>query len=104
MARIVVQADDQRTVLLDEKEVRSEHLNDEHSAAQLLERLEWAIRDAERRKAGALRRPGDSRPQGASGPRSASRPRRASRPRTRRGDQSRSTVRGISNHTRVPPS
>jgi hypothetical protein len=53
MARIVVQADDQRTVLLDEKEVRPVHLNDEHSAAQLLERLEWAIRDAERSKSPA---------------------------------------------------
>ena len=69
MARILVQDDDQRMVLLDEKEVRPVHLHDEHSAAQLLERLEWAIRDAERRKVGALRR------RAASGPRAASRPR-----------------------------
>ncbi len=55
MARIVVQSDDQRTVLLDEKQVRPEHLNNRHSAAQLLERLQWAIRDAEGRKVGALR-------------------------------------------------
>ena len=43
MARIVVQSDDQRTVLLDEKQVRPEHLNNAHSAGQLLERLQWAI-------------------------------------------------------------
>ena len=49
MARILVQADDERTVLLDEKEVRPAHLNDEHSAMQLLERVEWAIRDEDRR-------------------------------------------------------
>jgi hypothetical protein len=70
MARILVQDDDQRMVLLDEKEIRPVHLNDEHSAAQLLERLEWAIRDAERRKVGDLRRR-----RVASGPRTASRPR-----------------------------
>ena len=52
MARILVQTDNQRTVLLDEREVRPEHLNDRHSAAQLLERLEWAIRDAESRRVG----------------------------------------------------
>ena len=46
MARIVVQADDQRTVLLDEKEVRPTQLYDEDSAAHLLQRLGWAIRDA----------------------------------------------------------
>jgi hypothetical protein len=57
MARIVVQSDDQRTVLLDEKQIRPEHLNNEHSATQLLERLQWAIRDAEGRSVGALRRP-----------------------------------------------
>jgi len=56
MARIVVQSDDQRTVLLDEKQVRPEHLNNRHSAAQLLERLQWAIRDADGRNVGALRR------------------------------------------------
>ena len=45
MARILIQADDERTVLLDEREVKPEHLSDGHSAMQLLERLEWAIRD-----------------------------------------------------------
>jgi len=56
MARIMVQSDDQRTVLLDEKQVRPEHLNNQHSAKQLLERLLWAIRDAEGSNVGALRR------------------------------------------------
>ena len=61
MARIVLQADDQRTVLLDEKEIRPEHLQDEHSSAQLLERLEWAIEDAERKGVeGSRRRAGRS--------------------------------------------
>jgi hypothetical protein len=40
-----VQADDQRTVLLDERSVKPEHVNDQHSALQLVERLQWAIRD-----------------------------------------------------------
>jgi hypothetical protein len=35
-------------VLLDER-VCPEHLSDEHSAAQLIERLGWAINDAEER-------------------------------------------------------
>jgi len=56
MARIMVQADDESTVLLDEKGVRPGHLVDEHSATQLLERLEWAIRDAERRRGAPHRR------------------------------------------------
>jgi hypothetical protein len=45
MARILVQADDRKTVLLDERSVRPEHMNDRHCSAQLIERLEWAIRD-----------------------------------------------------------
>jgi hypothetical protein len=52
MARIVVQADDQRTVLLDERDVKPAHLSDEHSAEQLLERVGWAIRDEDRRVRG----------------------------------------------------
>jgi hypothetical protein len=51
MTRIIVTAGtrgsvDQR-ILLDE-EVRPEHMSDEHSASQLLERLGWAVIDAER--------------------------------------------------------
>ena len=49
MARILIQADDERTVLLDEREVKPEHLSDDHSAMQLLQRLEWAIKDEGRR-------------------------------------------------------
>lgn len=45
MARILVQADDEHTVLLDERDVRPEHVNEEHSAVQLLQRLEWAVTD-----------------------------------------------------------
>jgi len=56
MARILLQADDEHTVLLDEKAICREHLNDAHSALQLLQRLDWAMRDAERRKFGAHRR------------------------------------------------
>jgi hypothetical protein len=45
MARILVQADDEQTVLLDERDVYPEHVNNEHSAAQLLQRVEWAVAD-----------------------------------------------------------
>jgi hypothetical protein len=55
MARIIVQADDRRTVLLDEQDVRPEHIHDEHAAAQLIERLEWAVKDEFRRT--KVRRP-----------------------------------------------
>jgi hypothetical protein len=60
MARILVQADDRRTVLLDERDVKPEHINSEHSAVQLFERLEWAVRDEGRRI--KARRPRRSRP------------------------------------------
>ena len=43
MARILVQADDQRTVLLDERSIKPEHMSDEYSAEQLIQRLRWAI-------------------------------------------------------------
>jgi hypothetical protein len=49
MARILVQADDQQTVLLDERNITSEHMNDKHCAVQLMERLEWAICDESHR-------------------------------------------------------
>ena len=56
MARIMVLDDDRsRHVLLDEKDVRAEHLSNDHSAIQLLDRIEWAIRDAERGRQGRLR-------------------------------------------------
>jgi hypothetical protein len=57
MARIIVTADagsDEQRILLDEG-VRPEHMSDEHSAAQLLERLGWAVTDAERAPAVAVR-------------------------------------------------
>jgi hypothetical protein len=60
MARIIVTTDlttdHAAPVLLDES-VYSVHLDDDHKAAQLIERLGWAISDAEdaqRAKAGAL--------------------------------------------------
>ena len=53
MARIIVTTEhnehverDGAPVLLDER-VCSDHLSDDHSAAQLVERLGWAIDDAE---------------------------------------------------------
>jgi hypothetical protein len=45
MARILVQADDEWTVLLDERGVGLEHFSDVESAMQILERLELAVRD-----------------------------------------------------------
>ena len=49
MARIIVTTEQSRPdvpALLDER-VCPEHLSDDHSAAQLIERLGWAITDAE---------------------------------------------------------
>lgn len=50
MARIIVTADPGRrhdpAVVLDER-VYPVHLASDHSAAQLIERLAWAVRDAE---------------------------------------------------------
>jgi len=50
MARIIVTTEQtdrpDAPVLLDER-VCPDHLSDEHSAAQLIERLGWAISDAE---------------------------------------------------------
>jgi len=50
MARILVEADDQRTVLLDERNVKPEHVRDDHAARQLVERLEWALKDEDGRR------------------------------------------------------
>ena len=50
MARIIVTTDAGRRidapVLLDER-VCPEHLSDDHAAAQLIERLGWAVTDAD---------------------------------------------------------
>jgi hypothetical protein len=51
MPRIIVTTDtseipDRASVLLDES-VRSVHLSSDHAAAQLVERLTWAVGDAE---------------------------------------------------------
>jgi hypothetical protein len=58
MARIIVTADkrgsDEQRIVLDEG-VRPEHMRDEHSASQLLERLGWAVTDAEPAPAAAGR-------------------------------------------------
>ena len=49
MGRVMVQTDKNHVTLLDEKNVRPIHLESEVSAGQLLDRIGWAIRDAERR-------------------------------------------------------
>jgi hypothetical protein len=58
MTRIIVTADtggsDEQRILLDE-EVCPEHMSDKHSALQLLERLGWAVSDAQRAPAVAAR-------------------------------------------------
>jgi hypothetical protein len=51
MARIVVEADDRRSVLLDERSVKPEHVGDPHAALQLMERVIWAVRDEEQKRA-----------------------------------------------------
>jgi len=61
MARIIITTEQSERpdaqVLLDER-VCSEHLSDDHSAAQLIERLGWAITDAEdTERAGQLLQP-----------------------------------------------
>jgi hypothetical protein len=60
MARIIVttntRVNHEHGILLDE-DVCPEHMSDEHAASQLLERLGWAVTDAERAPAVAARRP-----------------------------------------------
>jgi hypothetical protein len=55
VARIIVTTEQSKRpdgpVLLDES-VYPDHLNDEHSAAQLVERLTWAVVDAEHQTVG----------------------------------------------------
>jgi hypothetical protein len=57
MARIIVTADtrggEEQRILLDEG-VCPAHMSDEYSASQLLERLGWAVTDAERAPAVAV--------------------------------------------------
>jgi hypothetical protein len=78
MPRVMVIADqnqqDQAQVLLDER-VESVHLSDEHSAMQLVERLGWAISDAEDAERVQVRR---------AAPRRARSSRPSARPSTRR--------------------
>ena len=50
MARVMVQTDKNHVLLVDEKNVRPIHPGSE-SAGQLLDRIGWAIPDAERRTA-----------------------------------------------------
>jgi hypothetical protein len=46
MVRIIVTTEQSDPVLLDEH-VGSEHLSDDYGAGQLVERLRWAVTDAE---------------------------------------------------------
>jgi hypothetical protein len=49
MARIIVQTDtDPGRIMLDEREVDSKIIKDEHASSQLMERIAWAIQDIER--------------------------------------------------------
>lgn len=61
MAKVIVRSDHDQAVLMDET-VLPAHLDDEHSAVQLLERLAWAIHDEDglrRSRRGDLRRQAD---------------------------------------------
>jgi hypothetical protein len=66
MARIIVTTDPTEqsggaSVLMDER-VHPVHLSSDHSAAQLVERLAWAVRDADNAESGSARRvPGSHR-------------------------------------------
>jgi len=58
MARILVQTDDGKTTLVDELHVTPVRLSSRTDSMNLLERLEWGVREAERRRrASAQRRP-----------------------------------------------
>jgi len=48
MARIIVQTDtDPGRIALDERDVDTEVIRDEHASLQLMERIAWAIQDIE---------------------------------------------------------
>ena len=49
MARVVVTDDSGREVLLDER-IQAIHLATTHSSTQMIERLTWAVQDAERNR------------------------------------------------------
>ena len=67
MPRIIVMADptspdltEETPVLLDEQ-VRSVHLSTNHAASQLVERLAWAVSDAEKAESARAERPKPTR-------------------------------------------
>ena len=67
MPRIIVMADpaspdlaEETPVLLDEQ-VRSVHLSTDHAASQLVERLAWAVSDAEKAESARSERPTPAR-------------------------------------------
>lgn len=84
MPRIIVTADpvsseasEKTPVLLDEQ-VRSVHLSTDHAAAQLVQRLAWAVNDAEHAEVQRATRPAAARTRGAGrGRTTRSNPRRA---------------------------
>jgi hypothetical protein len=57
MARVVVYPDGIDDATLDERDVRPVHLETETAARQLLQRVAWAVEDAERRPRRPSRRP-----------------------------------------------
>lgn len=56
MARVVVTDDSGQEILLDEQ-VQSIHLASPHSSTQMIERLTWAVQDAERDEEPSRRSP-----------------------------------------------
>lgn len=46
MARVIVETDDHRHVLLDEG-VHPVHMGDEHVSLQIIERIAWAVEEAD---------------------------------------------------------
>jgi hypothetical protein len=94
MPRIIVTTDTSQPspkgeVLLDET-VQSVHLSSDHAAAQLVQRLAWAIGDAERAEG--------ARPERSTWPERAAAP-RTPRPRSR--SRARSPVAASTGHLRV---
>jgi hypothetical protein len=96
MPRIIVTTDSSQPspkgeILLDET-VQSVHLSSDHAAAQLVQRLAWAIGDAERAEG--------AQPERSLWPERASAP-RTHRPRPRARSRSRSPVAASTGHLRV---